>query len=104
MKNKIKNILRISVLALGVVSVGGCSSDFLDVNNTPNNPLTVPPSSLMTTLAYDASFASSNDLGRITSILMQYQAGINNQVLTYDTYNIRGASNDQWKFELYAGL
>lgn len=104
MKNKIKNILRISVLALGVVSVGGCSSDFLDVNNTPNNPLIVPPASLMTTLAYDASFASSNDLGRITSILMQYQAGINNQVLTYDSYNIRGASNDQWKFELYAGL
>jgi hypothetical protein len=58
----------------------------------------------MTTLAYDAAFANSNDLSRITSILMQYQAGVGNQVATYDSYNLRGNSDNQWNGELYAGL
>ena len=103
MKFKIKNIIYTSTLAVGLLA-SSCSSDFLEVNNTPNNPLIVPPSALLTTLAYDASFANSNDLNRITSILMQHQAGILNQVATYDSYNIRGGSDNQWNGELYAGL
>jgi Starch-binding associating with outer membrane len=103
MKFNIKNIIYTSTLAVGLLA-SSCSSDFLDVNNTPNNPLIVPPSALMTTLAYDAAFANSNDLNRITSILMQHQAGILNQVATYDSYNIRGGSDNQWNGELFAGL
>ena len=103
MKFNIKNIIYTSTLAVGLLA-SSCSSDFLDVNNTPNNPLIVPPSALLTTLAYDAAFANSNDLNRITGILMQHQAGILNQVATYDSYNIRGASDNQWNNELYAGL
>lgn len=103
MKFNIKNIIYATSVALGFLA-SSCSSDFLDVNNTPNNPLTVPPSALMTTLAFDAAFANSNDLNRITSILMQYQAGVGNQVATYDSYNIRGNSDNQWNTELYAGL
>ncbi len=103
MKFNIKDILYISTVAVGLIAAS-CKSDFLDVNNTPNNPLAVPPAALMTTLAYDAAFANSNDLSRITSILMQYQAGVGNQVATYDSYNIRGNSDNQWNGELYAGL
>jgi hypothetical protein len=103
MKFKIKNILFISTLAVGFLA-SSCSSDFLEVNNTPNNPLIVPPAALLTTLAYDAAFANSNDLNRITSILVQHQAGVANQVATYDSYNIRGNSDNQWNGELYAGL
>lgn len=103
MKFNIKNILYISTVAIGFIAAS-CKSDFLDVNNTPNNPLTVPPTALMTTLAYDAAFANSNDLSRITSVLMQYQAGVGNQVAGYDSYNIRGNSDNQWNGELYAGL
>jgi len=103
MKFNIKNIIYATSVALGFLA-SSCSSDFLDVNNTPNNPLSVPPSALMTTLAYDAAFANSNDLSRITSILMQYQAGVGNQVATYDSYNLRGNSDNQWNGELYAGL
>lgn len=103
MKFNIKNLIYATSVALGFLA-SSCSSDFLDVNNTPNNPLSVPPSALMTTLAYDAAFANSNDLNRITSILMQYQAGVGNQVATYDSYNLRGNSDNQWNGELYAGL
>jgi hypothetical protein len=103
MKFNIKNIIYATSVAVGFFA-SSCSSDFLDVNNTPNNPLTVPPSALMTTLAYDAAFANSNDLNRITSVLMQYQAGVLNQVATYESYNVRGNSDNQWNGELYAGL
>jgi hypothetical protein len=103
MKFNIKNIIYATSVAVGFFA-SSCSSDFLDVNNTPNNPLIVPPSALMTTLAYDAAFANSNDLNRITSVLMQYQAGVLNQVATYESYNVRGNSDNQWNGELYAGL
>jgi hypothetical protein len=88
------------LLSLGIQS---CSEQFFDVNTTPNNPTTVPPSVLLTTVEYDAAFTTSNDLNRIAEVLVQHMAGVANQVAAYDVYNVRGSSDNQWNFELYAG-
>lgn len=99
-----KTLVRISLLALPLaVSLQSCSDSFFDVNTTPNNPTTVPATVLLTTVEYDAAFASSNDLNRIAEVFVQHAAGVGNQVAAYDVYNIRGASDNQWNGELYAG-
>lgn len=102
----IKNTLvRVSLLALPLAfGLQSCKESFFDVNTTPNNPTSVPPTVLLTTVEYDAAFTSSNDLNRIAEVFMQHVAGVGNQVATYDIYNIRGASDNQWNGELYAGL
>lgn len=102
----IKNTLvRVSLLALPLAfSLQSCKESFFDVNTTPNNPTSVPPTVLLTTVEYDAAFTSSNDLDRIAEVFMQHVAGVGNQVQAYDIYNIRGASDNQWNGELYAGL
>lgn len=89
------------VLAIGSTS---CKQDeFLDVNTDPNNPLIVPPSVLMTSTLITTAFANGNEINRISSLLVQHQAGIANQPATYDVYSIRGGLDNQWQGELYAG-
>lgn len=97
-----KNLVRLTLLALPL-AFGSCSDKFFDVNTTPNNPTVVPATVLLTTVEYDLAFATSNDLNRIAEVFMQHAAGVGNQVATYDVYNIRGASDNQWNGELYAG-
>ena len=101
----IKNtFIRLAVVALPLaVGIQSCGDAFFDVNTTPNNPITVPPTVLLTTVEYDVAFASSNDLNRITGVFMQHAAGVGNQVANYDVYNVRGSSDNQWNGELYAG-
>ncbi|MBO0936968.1 SusD/RagB family nutrient-binding outer membrane lipoprotein [Fibrella sp. HMF5335] len=95
---------RFALLTLPLtVGLQSCSDTFFDVNTTPNNPTVVPATVLLTTVEYDIAFASSNDLNRIAEVFMQHAAGVANQVATYDVYNIRGASDNQWNGELYAG-
>lgn len=104
MKSIKNTFVRISLLALPLAfSLQSCKDSFFDVNTTPNNPTSVPATVLLTTVEYDVAFASSNDLNRIAEVFMQHAAGVGNQVASYDVYNIRGASDNQWNGELYAG-
>lgn len=80
-----------------------CKKGFLEVNNTPNNPLTVPPSTLLSTTTIGIAFANSNDLNRATSVIVQHIAGAANQALAYDVYNLDGSFDNQWSLELYSG-
>ena len=92
---------------LGVATLGGasCSVDkFLDVNKTPNNPLTVPPSVLLTSTAIGTAFSNGNEISRITSLLVQHVAGVGTQSQPQDRYNIRGGLDNQWQGEQYAGV
>lgn len=50
-------------------SSAGCKK-FLDVNQTPNNPTSVPPSTLLPTTTVAIAFANANDLDRATSVLI----------------------------------
>jgi hypothetical protein len=93
----------IKFLLISVFFLPGCSG-FIDVNQNPNNPETVPSSTLLSTVLITSGFTSGNDLGRITSLFVQHMAGTGNQMATYDVYVIRGASDNQWSGELYGGL
>ncbi|HEY1199374.1 MAG TPA: SusD/RagB family nutrient-binding outer membrane lipoprotein, partial [Niastella sp.] len=66
-----KLILFLIILAL----VSSCKK-YLDVNQTPNNPTSVPPSVLLPTITTSIAFANTNDLDRATSLIMQHIAGL----------------------------
>ena len=95
-------LLRGAQAAALVLALGGCK-DFLDVNVNPNLPLDVPPSVLLTGVQATTGFAVGNELGRVTSLLVQHTAGINNQPRAYDRYELRGNYDNQWNNELYGG-
>lgn len=101
--NLIKNTLpaRLGLAAL-LLAATGCNS-YLDVNNTPNQPLVVTPAVLLTGIEGTTGFAVGNDLQRVSSLLIQHTAGILNQVAQYDSYMLRGSFDNQWNGELYAG-
>jgi len=76
---------------------------FVDVNNNPNNPTTVPPATLLPTTTLGMAFANSNELGRATSVLVQYNAGAANQVLQEDRFDLENLLDNQWGNEIYGG-
>jgi hypothetical protein len=74
---------------------------YLDVNTSPNNPPSVPVKTILPTTTIGLAFANSNDLDRATSALVQHIAGVANQTLAYDVYNLDGAFDNQWNGEIY---
>ena len=97
MKN---NLIKISILAIVLFS---CKKGFLDVNKTPNNPLSVPPSVMLPNTTIGMAFANANDLNRAASVLVQHTAGAANQVFSYDIFNLDGAFDNNWNGEIYNG-
>ena len=94
---------RISILFLSFSVLFISCKKFLDVNKTPNNPLTVPPSTLLPTATVAIAFANSNDLDRATSAIIQHIAGVANQTASYDVYLLDGSFDNQWNSEIYNG-
>ena len=98
-----KKFIYSTVVATSLFTLGGCS-DYLDVNDTPNNPLSVSPAVLLPTGLGGSAFANSNELNRFGSTIMSYLTGTNNSPALYDTYNTTGADfGNQWNGELYGG-
>lgn len=89
-------------ITAGLLTFTSCKK-FLDVNSNPNSAIKVPSSVLLPTTTIGIGWANQNELGRATSILMQYNAGIANQNLTYDSYNISGLFDNQWNYEIFVG-
>lgn len=97
-----KNFVLGAVLALSA-SLTSCD-DFLDVNETPNNPVAVPPKTLLPTGLVGTAFANANELNRFTSAVVSVTAGAANSPASYDVYNTNGADfGNQWRFEIYGG-
>ncbi|GHE37542.1 SusD/RagB family nutrient-binding outer membrane lipoprotein [Sphingobacterium griseoflavum] len=86
------------------IAWSGCNK-FLDVNDTPNNPLAVPPSTLLSTGLAGTAFAVSNELNRFASTIMSVTAGAAGSPAAWDIYaGLTGAEfGNQWNFELYGG-
>ena len=85
--------LNIYVLC-SLLLVSASCDDFFDVNDTPNNPLSVSPDVLLPTVLTGAAFANAN-----------YMAGAGGGPAAYDIYNIDGSDfNNQWEFEIYGGV
>jgi len=92
-----KKIILIAAIATMLFS---CDK-FVDVNQNPNNPLDVPPATLLPTTTVGMAFANSNELGRATSVLVQYNAGAANQVLQEDRFDLDNLLDNQWNGEIY---
>jgi hypothetical protein len=93
----------ILILIIPVLFSSTACKKYLDVNQSPNNPTSVPPSTLLPTTTVGIAFANSNDLDRATSVIMQQLAGTGSQALDYDVYKLDGYFDNQWNFELYNG-
>ncbi len=91
---------KISLLFLLFIAFASCKK-FIDVNTTPNNPVAVPPSTILPNTTIGLGFANSNDLNRATSALVQHIAGVANQTAAYDVYNLDGSFDNQWNGEIY---
>ena len=97
MKNKIKWILLFAPFLLS------CDK-FVDVNQNPNNPTTVPPATILPTTTIGIAFANANALNTVTSLLIQYNAGSANQAANnYDIFDIDNQLDNQWGLEIYGG-
>lgn len=92
---------KILVLLLLITAFTSCKK-YLDVNVTPNNApaATVPPSAVLPTTTIGLAFANGNELNRVTSLLVQHIAGVANQAIGSDVYNLGGFDN-QWNNEIY---
>lgn len=90
-------------MACSVVALSSCS-DYLDINQNPNNPVTVPPATLLPSGLAGSAFSNANDLNRFASVIMSVTAGANGSPFTWDRYNTDGSDfGNQWRFELYGG-
>ncbi|RTL58554.1 MAG: SusD/RagB family nutrient-binding outer membrane lipoprotein [Sphingobacteriales bacterium] len=94
---------RISIVSLLLLVMFTSCKKYLDINQTPNNPLNVPASTILPTATVAVAFANSNDLNRATSAIVQHIAGVANQTAAYDVYNLDGSFDNQWNFEIYNG-
>jgi hypothetical protein len=98
--------IKVSIKALVLlpfIFLLSCNS-FLDVNETPNNPLAVPPKVLLPTALAGAAFANANDLNRFASTIMDYNYGAAGGPGGWDIYNTDGSNfGNQWRFEIYGG-
>jgi hypothetical protein len=101
-KLKTKSMKKLIILIASIVLFASCKK-YLDINNTPNNPLSVPPTTLLPSTTIAIAFANGNDLDRAASALVQHIAGVANQTAAYDVYNLDGAFDNQWNFEIYNG-
>jgi hypothetical protein len=99
-----KNKIIISLLSLATLVSAGCGkSAFMDINTDPNNPADVPPRVLLPSTTYSLAFTNGNELARVASLLVQHLAGIGNQALGFDVYNLDGNFDNAWNFEIYVG-
>lgn len=93
---------RILLFALCILTLASCKK-FIDINENPNDPTDVSPRVLMPVTTVGIGWSNGNELGRLASVLVQYNAGLANSALTYDSYNIGGLLDNQWDFEIYNG-
>ena len=99
-----KNLAYKRYILVPFLLILGACGDYLEVNETPNDPLKVTPALLLPTVLTGAAFANANELNRFSSVLMNYLAGAGGSPATYDIFTTDGADfGNQWRFEIYGG-
>jgi hypothetical protein len=100
---KYNSFIKKYLLLLPFALLIGCDG-FLAVNETPNNPLAVPPSVLLPSALAGSAFANGNDLNRFASTVMDYTYGAAGGPAAWDAYITDGTNfGNQWRFEIYGG-
>jgi len=94
-------------IAVGALAFAAASCDkdkFFGNNLDPNNPSTVTPGVLLSSIEANTAFTFGNTIGRVTELFMQHYAGAEGlQAPVYDRYSIRGEFDNEWQFNLYSG-
>src|SRR5690554_2700170 len=94
----------LNYIAGGILLTATACSDFLDINETPNDPVNVTPTVLLPTGLVNTAFVNNNELNRLGSTIVSVTAGAANSPREYDLYNINGADfGNEWRFDLYGG-
>lgn len=94
----------VTYIVSGLLLTATACSDFLDINESPNDPSSVTPNVLLPAALAGSAFANNNELNRFGSTVTSVTAGASNSPAAYDIYNIDGADfNNQWRFEIYNG-
>ena len=94
----------VNYILSGVLLSATACSDFLDINESPNDPASVTPNVLLPAALAGTAFANNNELNRFGSTITSVTAGAANSPSAYDIYTLDGANfNNQWRFEIYNG-
>lgn len=97
--------VKIIALLLFFAIIGNSCNDFLDVNETPNFPVNVPPEVVLPVVIAGAAFANNNEYNRFGSTIIAHTAGAGGGPQAYDAYMISAADfNNQFSAELYGGV
>lgn len=91
---------KIGLYLFSLVALISCKK-YLDINQTPNNPLDVTPRLILPNTILGTAWANGNALGRAASVLVQYNAGLGGDPDAFDSYNLEGFDN-QWNSEIYS--
>ncbi|MEJ8802944.1 SusD/RagB family nutrient-binding outer membrane lipoprotein [Pontibacter sp. H249] len=95
------NIYKTAILTLSFFAISACD-DYLDVNETPNNPLSASVQSLLPGAQVGTGFLLGNTVQIVSSLWVQQMAGTGTQTDPYDRYNVSpGDFNNEWN-ALYA--
>ncbi|MGI9541674.1 MAG: SusD/RagB family nutrient-binding outer membrane lipoprotein [Cyclobacteriaceae bacterium] len=70
--------------------VAGCESDFLDINDDPNNPTSAPVSQLLASAQVDIAGALGNSIGGLSAIPQAYTQQVFQRGITEQDYGVRG--------------
>jgi hypothetical protein len=92
-----------ALIVLPALMFLGCDN-YLDVNQSPNNPESAPPSVVLPNALIGSAFSNANELNRFASTVMDYNYGAAGSPAGWDIYNTNGADfGNQWRFEVYGG-
>lgn len=97
--------LILSTLLLMLISSSGCKKVIDEkINIDPNKPADVPVSLLLSSTQGALGFSLGSDLARFPSLWVQSMAGLANQHLLYDNYQLLESDvNNMWFFNIYGG-
>jgi tetratricopeptide (TPR) repeat protein len=99
-----KSILKLSFLVIIAFSLNSCE-DWLDVNDSPNNPTNVAPEFVLPAAQVSVAASVGGLLTTVGGLWSQHwtQSHVASQYKTFDAYDLQGADfNIEWT-ELYAG-
>lgn len=100
-------LIAVCLMVASSLAISGCDSvtDFNEINENPNNPVTAPSDQILTGLLSNFSYTIiGNTAPRITSLWVQ-QTAQNTDNPDRDVYNIPPSGpNNLWTFDLWAGV
>lgn len=95
----------LSLLAAGTLVYAGCTKKFLDINNDPNNPLSVAESLILPPVEVTTSTNIVGGFNGTTAAYWMQQLSLNQPPPNIETYRLLPSDvNNTWSFFLYPNV